>query len=576
MAPTQVSEERCPLIQSKTEVTRPHERSNEDVEGQCHEIRDQRSRITRYLLALCIMFVELCERLTFYGVTVNMVFYCQNVLMLSSPLPSTIALSFQGTCFFLPIIGGYLADAKFGRYNTIYGSSLLYLLGIILLTATTYNYPADYALSLGSKAGFLAVALILIAIGTGGIKPNVSLLGADQVKDEGQNVTQTFFSWYFFFIITGALLAFTVVSYIQQELSFFYGYLVSALSMILAIVLLLVGRKYYLLQPPQGSIVEDSLGIVWTGLRYKLFSKHSKVHTHWLDAAKFANGGKFADDTVEGVKSVTRIFPIFLTSIPYWAALTQVFTSYPLQASYLNVKITDNREFPASGVIAFDIVATLIAIPVLDRIVYPGFRRLGFNLTPLRRMVAGYFCGVVSVILAGVIEIARKEVIKRDGTITQNVFGKSVNASSMSVFYQVPQYFLNGMSEALAVVTSMEFAYTQSPPRMRGVIMGIGLAVAGSGFYLAALLVSTVKRATDGSWYPADLNSGSLEYFMFLLAGMGILNIAVLICLAVKYQYSNYENEAPDSNKDGCGEHSAGNMVNSGTLSLSLPLANYK
>lgn len=99
-------------------------------------------------------------------------------------------------------------------------------------------------------------------------------------------------------------------------------------------------------------------------------------------------------------------------------------------------------------------MATLIAIPVLDRIVYPGFRRLGFNLTPLRRMVAGYFCGVVSVILAGVIEIARKEVIKRDGTITQNVFGRSVNASSMSVFYQVPQYFLNGMSEALAVVTS--------------------------------------------------------------------------------------------------------------------------
>ena len=172
------------------------------------------------------------------------------------------------------------------------------------------------------------MALILIAIGTGGIKPNVSLLGADQVKDEGQNVTQTFFSWYFFFIITGALLAFTVVSYIQQELSFFYGYLVSALSMILAIVLLLVGRKYYLLQPPQGSIVEDSLGIIWTGLRYKLFSKHSKVHTHWLDAAKFANGGKFADDTVEGVKSVTRIFPIFLTSIPYWAALTQVNIDY--------------------------------------------------------------------------------------------------------------------------------------------------------------------------------------------------------------------------------------------------------
>ena len=170
------------------------------------------------------------------------------------------------------------------------------------------------------------MALILISLGTGGIKPNVSLLGADQIKDEGQNVTQTFFSWYFFFIITGALLAFSVVSYMQQELSFFYGYLVSALSMILAIVLLLVGRKYCFLQPPQGSFIGDSIGIVWKGLRYKLFSKHSTVHTHWLDAAKYTKGGKFADDTVEGVKSVTRIFPIFLTGVPYWAALTQVIT----------------------------------------------------------------------------------------------------------------------------------------------------------------------------------------------------------------------------------------------------------
>lgn len=99
-------------------------------------------------------------------------------------------------------------------------------------------------------------------------------------------------------------------------------------------------------------------------------------------------------------------------------------------------------------------MSTLFAIPLLDRIVYPALRRFGFNFTPLRRMAAGYFCGIVSVILAGVIEIARKEVIKSDGTITQTVFGRSVNASSVSVFYQVPQYVLIGMSEALAVITS--------------------------------------------------------------------------------------------------------------------------
>ena len=50
----------------------------------------------RYHVVLCILFVELCERLTFYGVSANLVFYCNDVLKLPSPLPSAITLAFQG------------------------------------------------------------------------------------------------------------------------------------------------------------------------------------------------------------------------------------------------------------------------------------------------------------------------------------------------------------------------------------------------------------------------------------------------------------------------------------------------
>ena len=229
-----------------------------------------------------------------------------------------------GTSFFSPLIGGWLADTKIGRFNTIYGSSLLYVLGTILLTAITYNYPDAYALSMSSKEAFLALSLILIAIGTGGIKPNVSPLGADQIKDEGPEMMQRFFNWFFWFILFGALLAFSLVVYVQQEVSFFYGYLIPMASMVLATILLLIGKKHYIVQPPEDSYLTGTLHIIGRGLRDKFCCKKSPALSHWLDGTKSTNGGEYSDEMVEGVKSVARLIPIFVTFILYWTILGQV------------------------------------------------------------------------------------------------------------------------------------------------------------------------------------------------------------------------------------------------------------
>ena len=194
----------------------------------------------------------------------------------------------------------------------------------MLLTATTYNYPPDYALSMSGKEGFLAVSLILIAIATGGIKANVSPMGADQVKDEGPEMVQKFFDWFYWFIQVGSLFAFTAVVYVQQEISFFYGYLITAVSMACGTILLVIGRKHYILHPPQGSYLADTLRIIGAGLRDKFSCKKNSFVTHWLDDAKHTLGGKYSDEMVEGVKSVVRLIPIFLTFIFYWTIFGQV------------------------------------------------------------------------------------------------------------------------------------------------------------------------------------------------------------------------------------------------------------
>lgn len=230
----------------------------------------------------------------------------------------------QGTSFFSPVIGGWVADTFLGRYNTIYGSSLLYLVGTIVLAAVTFDYGTDYGLNTGSKEAFLLISLLLISIGTGGIKANVSPLGADQLEGEGTVIVQRFFDWFYWFIQLGSFLAYTAVVSIQQQVSFFYGYVITASSIFLAIMLFISGRKYYIIHSHKGSYMTDTCKIIWQGLKRIQCRNGESSNIHWLDKAKESTGGLWSEQRVEDIKSLLRIVPIFLTFILYWTIYGQV------------------------------------------------------------------------------------------------------------------------------------------------------------------------------------------------------------------------------------------------------------
>lgn len=494
-------------------------------------------RRIRILLVICILFTELCERLTFYGVVANLVLYCRDYLKLEAPLPSSISLAFQGTSFFSPVIGGWIADTFMGRYNTIYGGSLLYLVGTILLAAVTFNYGDVHKLGTGSKEGFLGISLLLISVGTGGIKANVSPLGADQIENEGATVVQRFFDWFYWFIQLGSFLAYTAVVSVQQDVSFFYGYVITASSIFVAIILFVSGRKYYVIQPHKGSYMADTCKIIWQGLKKNQCICRGFNELHWLDRAKESFGGIWSDQRVEDVKAVVGIAPIFLTFILYWTIYGQGQTSYLLQGSFMKLKLSDHFTMPAASLYLFEITMLLILIPVVDRIIYPMLRHFGVDFTPLKKMGVGMLFAMGSVIVAGLMEIQRKRFIATHGYFQQHPFNTPVNASQMNIFYQVPQYVLMGTGEVLTSIPGLAFAYSQSPVYLRGVIMGLNLATIGIGFYVAGALAAIVRKATHGTWYPQDLNNGKLENYFFFLAAIMLLNFVAFVFLAQRYKY---------------------------------------
>ena len=207
----------------------------------------------------------------------------------------------------------------------IYGSSLLFVVGTLLLAAvamgndmiqTLFHTKATHNETM--RLMYFGLALLMIAFGTGGIKANVSLFGADQVEQHGQRALQSFFNWFYFIINVGSLVAVTVVVGIQQS-NVFYGYCIPACTMFLAVIAFLAGRNNYITKPPGGSQLTDTSKIICEAVR----NRKQNAGT-WLEGAKRRYGGTFSEEEVEEVKTLLRVIAIFGLFVCHWIIVSQV------------------------------------------------------------------------------------------------------------------------------------------------------------------------------------------------------------------------------------------------------------
>jgi dipeptide/tripeptide permease len=143
-----------------------------------------------------IFWGEFAERCSYYGMRAILYFYLTQALLFPEGEGKALFSYFKSACYFLPLLGGYLADRYFGKYWTIVGFSVPYVLGHFVLGIETN--PA------------LFIALALLAGGSGVIKPNIStLMGKtyDQQRPGQKALLTSAFVWFYFSINVGSTLS---------------------------------------------------------------------------------------------------------------------------------------------------------------------------------------------------------------------------------------------------------------------------------------------------------------------------------------------------------------------------------
>jgi len=343
---------------------------------------------------------EFCERLSYYGMKAILGIYLHQKLHFTEDRSTVIYHTFAMLCYFTPVFGAMIADQLLGKFKTIIYISLIYVLGHLLKTLAaipTLGLP---------PVEFSLIGLFLIAVGTGGIKPCVASFGGDQFKlPQQERLLQTFFSIFYFSINAGSLIGTSLTPYLREDVECFgedtcysLAFGVPAILMLLATVIIIMGKPLYTMKPPQGSIITKTFGSIFYALKGKA---NSVPADHWMDIAK----DKYEPSLVEDVKSVLRVLVIYLPIPIFWALYDQTGSRWTFQASRMNGAVTSGWRIKPDQMQVVNPLLILFLLPLFDRLIYPGFARCNMLKKPLQRMTVGGIITAASFFISGFLEL---------------------------------------------------------------------------------------------------------------------------------------------------------------------------
>jgi POT family proton-dependent oligopeptide transporter len=493
---------------------------------------------------------EGCERFSFYGMKNVLTAFLISYLLLDvieadrAAAAKDVMHTFIIGVYFFPLLGGWLADRYLGKYNTILSLSLVYCAGHACLAVFESWRPGFYA------------GLGLIALGSGGIKPCVSSFVGDQFDQHTKHLAKLVFDAFYWIINFGSLLATLLIPFLLKNFGAKVAFGVPGVLMFVATVVLWLGRKHYVLVPIRSADPNAFTRIVRTALIGGTGPKPGlALFVIGLMAAAYAMAqvgslglvislclalvsvllfggvgaslqlenarGHHPDEDIDGVRSVLRVLVLFALVTPFWSLFDQKASTWVIQAGAM----VKPDWFQSSQMLALNPALVMLLIPFNNLVLYPSLRKLGVEVTALRRMTVGIIFSGLSWIVVGAMQLAI------DG------------GAPLSIVWQVLPYALLTFGEVLVSATGLEFAYSQAPPKMKGVLMSFWNLSVTVGNLWVLLVNGAVKNDTVTT---AIGSSGMsvIAFQMFFFAAFAFAAALVFGAVASRYRVVDHYRQA--------------------------------
>jgi proton-dependent oligopeptide transporter, POT family len=400
--------------------------------------------------------------------------------------------TFVSVLYVLPLVGAVLADAVFGKFRVVFWLSIVYCGGHA--TLALIGSPVAHAIE---PRYLLAVGLLMIAMGAGGIKPCVSTNVGDQFGESNKHLLTRVFNWFYFSINAGSAFSTLLIPWLLEPYKAAPDGLLAKLPP--AIVSFLESPR---LHSPD---IAFGLPGVFMAIATLIFWLGRKKFVHIPPVGVRAYAREIFNRQT-GKILLNILMPVPFVAI-FWALWQQNFSSWIVQAESMDRHLF-GIEWLSSQIQTVNPIFILIMLPLFSYWLYPFVEKF-IRLTPLRKMGAGLFVTAASFFLVAMIQT------RIDG------------GARPSIVWQVWAFVILTAGETLVSPTHLEFSYTQGPVKLKSLVMCTYLLAVSLGNQFTAAVNFFIQNP-DGS-----VKLQGTSYFMFFVWVM--LGTAVLFAIITPF-----------------------------------------
>lgn len=467
-----------------------------------------------------LFFTEMWERMSYYGMRALLVLFMTAALQdggLAMNVATATAIYglYTGAVYFMGLPGGWIADRLIGGQRATWYGGIVIMCGHIVLAI-----PSDTSFFLG---------LILVVLGTGMLKPNISAL-VGQLYDDGDDRRDAGYTLYYMGINIGSLIGYLVTGYLMENVGWHWAFGAAAVGMFFGLV------QYRMTLPKLGSVGQEApkplsdngrrlswmviiaflvgLGVVFVATSTGAMTIDPVAIAQYVAAAAtivffvyYLSIFVFGKLTKNEAKRLGALFLVCIASICFWAGFEQAGSSLNLFARDLTDRMVGTFEIPTTW---FQMLNSgfLIALS-------PFFAALWVNLT--KRMINPSY-GFKS---------ALGLIIMASGFILM-FFASQAAASGMKVSpnWLVAVYFLHTVGELCLSPVALSAVSKLAPRRMAGQMMGIFVLTYSIGSLLAGLIA--------GNLDPENTSTMPDMYMQITLFGVGVGVVVFFVALKTR------------------------------------------